>query len=250
MNSTKKIRIGKDIAIRWYITLPEESAETLSQMDLTLFMKDPRGNKVKIDDYTINGNSIEIGLKGTAFGYVGCYTLTLWKNKGNDGQYVAKSFNPSDVYRAGTELLQECKASELCDPQYKVDITNHGYPYGPSAITHVANIGNTGYIEVDIPSVNKTPGTLLDNTLRIVARWNPANDSTAVTETSLDRKLITLKAKSALNSIDDIWGFTGSFDVDMSWTLIEIPLSGNFRTVRIYGEDANIEIAYVSVLSR
>lgn len=166
------------------------------------------------------------------------------------GQYVAKSFNPSDVYRAGSELLQECKASELCDSQYKVAITDHGYPYGPSSITHVANIGNTGFIEVDIPSVNKTPGTLLDNTLRIVARWNPANDSTLVTETSLDRKLITLKAKSALNSIDDIWGFTGSFDVDMSWTLIEIPLSGNFRAIRIYGEDPNIEIAYVSVLSR
>ena len=193
-----------------------------------------------LSDYLID-DKLSILVQGT---YIEAPTVR-WT-----GQYVAKSFNPSDVYRAGTELLQECKASELCDSQYKVDITNHGYPYGPSAITHVANIGNTGFVEVDIPSVNKTPGTLLDNTLRIVARWNPANDSTAITETSLDRKLITLKAKSALNSIDDIWGFTGSFDVDMSWTLIEIPLSGNFRAIRIYGEDANIEIAYVSVLSR
>lgn len=89
----KKIRIGKDIAIAWHITLPEGTNELLSDMDLTIAMKDPKGLLIAIKDYVVNGNDVLIGLKGTAFAWLGNYTLTLWKNKGKDGQTVVDAVN-------------------------------------------------------------------------------------------------------------------------------------------------------------
>lgn len=89
----KRIRIGKDIAIAWHITLPEDTDELLSDMDLTIAMKDPKGLLIAIKDYVVNGNDVLIGLKGTAFAWLGNYTLTLWKNKGKDGQTVVDAVN-------------------------------------------------------------------------------------------------------------------------------------------------------------
>jgi len=89
----KRIRIGKDIAIAWHITLPEDTDELLSDMDLTIAMKDPKGLLIAIKDYVVNGNDVLIGLKGTTFAWLGNYTLTLWKNKGKDGQTVVDAVN-------------------------------------------------------------------------------------------------------------------------------------------------------------
>lgn len=89
----KRIRIGKDIAIRWHITLPEGNNELLSDMDLSIAMKDPKGLPIAIKDYDVVDNDLLIGLKGTAFAWLGNYTLTLWKNKGKDGQTVVDAVN-------------------------------------------------------------------------------------------------------------------------------------------------------------
>ena len=89
----KRIRIGKDIAIRWHITLPEGNNELLSDMDLSIAMKDPKGLPIAIKDYDVVDNDLLIGLKGTTFAWLGNYTLTLWKNKGKDGQTVVDAVN-------------------------------------------------------------------------------------------------------------------------------------------------------------
>lgn len=89
----KRIRIGKDIAIRWHITLPEGNNELLSDMDLSIAMKDPKGLSIAIKDYDVVDNDLLIGLKGTTFAWLGNYTLTLWKNKGKDGQTVVDAVN-------------------------------------------------------------------------------------------------------------------------------------------------------------
>lgn len=89
----KRIRIGKDIAIRWHITLPEGNNELLSDMDLSIAMKDPKGLPIAIKDYDVVDNDLLIGLKGTTFVWLGNYTLTLWKNKGKDGQTVVDAVN-------------------------------------------------------------------------------------------------------------------------------------------------------------
>ena len=93
----KKIRIGKDIAIKWKITLPEDFNQTLSELNLSVWMKDPKGNKVEVKDFSvINDEYISIGLLGTAFAFLGDYTLSLYKDKGEVGQSVV------DVVKAFT----------------------------------------------------------------------------------------------------------------------------------------------------
>lgn len=83
----KKIRIGKDIAINWIITTNGQE-ESLEGADLSIEMRDPKGNRVEITEFDVNYNVINIGLKGTAFRYLGTYTFTLWKNKDKEGQTV------------------------------------------------------------------------------------------------------------------------------------------------------------------
>lgn len=82
--TNKRIRIGKDIAISWEINSPMDLVDT----DLTIQMKDPKGNKVDIEDFELVDKTISFGLRGTAFAYLGNYTLTLWYKKGEVGQTV------------------------------------------------------------------------------------------------------------------------------------------------------------------
>lgn len=82
--TNKRIRIGKDIAISWEINSPMDLVDT----DLTIQMKDPKGNKVDIEDFELVDKTISFGLRGTAFAYLGNYTLTLWYKKGDVGQTV------------------------------------------------------------------------------------------------------------------------------------------------------------------
>ena len=100
----KKIRIGKDIAIRWEITTNGEP-ESLENENLYIEMKDPKGNLVQIEEYDIEGNVISIGLKGTTFVYLGLYNLTLWKNKGEDGQTVVDAVDAFKLVKYTNEEL-------------------------------------------------------------------------------------------------------------------------------------------------
>lgn len=102
----RNIRIGKDIAINWVITTNGETT-SLEGEDLYIEMRDPKGNRVQIEEYTVNGNSIQIGLKGTAFHYLGLYTLSLWKNKDKIGQTVVDAV---DAFR----LVKWTKEETVC----------------------------------------------------------------------------------------------------------------------------------------
>lgn len=104
----KRIRIGKDIAIRWNITLPEGTTETLKDMDLSVVMKDPRGNKVRLAEYTVNDYNLEIGLAGKSFAYLGSYTLTLWKNLGEIGQSVVDAVNAFELVGSTEQEDEGC----------------------------------------------------------------------------------------------------------------------------------------------
>ncbi len=83
----KKIRIGKDIGVRWKIRTPFNDDPLLAS-DISIDMKDPRGTVVPVRVFEIIGDTVTFGLKGTAFAYLGNYTFSCWKNKGKDGQTV------------------------------------------------------------------------------------------------------------------------------------------------------------------
>lgn len=84
----RKIRIGKDISVRWAIELPEGSTETLGEMSLTLLLSCPCGGGSKTIDFTVDDDTIVATLLGRDFQKLGDYSLTLWKNKGLEGQTV------------------------------------------------------------------------------------------------------------------------------------------------------------------
>lgn len=88
----KKIRIGKDIGVRWKIRTPFND-DPLSVSDISIDMKDPRGTVVPVEGFEITGDTVTFGLKGTAFAYLGDYTFSCWKNKGKDGQTVVDAVN-------------------------------------------------------------------------------------------------------------------------------------------------------------
>lgn len=78
----KEIRIGNDINVLWLF-----KGDNLEGLDLCIELTDPKGNKRIIDDIRLGfGNLINFTLKGTELKFTGDYNLTIWKNKGKDGQ--------------------------------------------------------------------------------------------------------------------------------------------------------------------
>lgn len=83
----RKIRIGKDIVLKWALFDTEENPFDLSGRDLTLMLVTPLMTKHRLD-FQVTENVIETKLKGIDQRIIGVYTLTLWLNYGKDGQNV------------------------------------------------------------------------------------------------------------------------------------------------------------------
>lgn len=119
----KRIRIGKDIAISWEINSPMDLVET----DLTIQMKDPKGNKVYIEDFELVDKTISFGLRGTAFAYLGNYTLTLWYKKGEIGQTVVDVINAFELvgstYQEDEGCICGCGALDVSTVDLYGDLT-------------------------------------------------------------------------------------------------------------------------------
>lgn len=80
----KKIRIGKDIIVKWNILTNGEPI-SLEGRDLYLELIDPLKFCKKID-FNVNVNEISFILSGTEQKRTGTYSLTLWENYGIQGQ--------------------------------------------------------------------------------------------------------------------------------------------------------------------
>jgi hypothetical protein len=79
-----KIRIGKDIHLKWTILTDGESIP-LQGRNLTLELKSPSGKRTPLV-FTIKDNALLFTWYGTEQKRVGDYILTLWENKGMVGQ--------------------------------------------------------------------------------------------------------------------------------------------------------------------
>ena len=101
MEPMKHIRIGKDISLRWAITT-DGAAIPLQGRDLTLEMKSPIG-KVIILPYRIEGNVLTMTYYGYEQTVVGEYSLTLWENKGKQGQNVVDAIRAFKLVRTSPE---------------------------------------------------------------------------------------------------------------------------------------------------
>ncbi|MCM1216497.1 MAG: hypothetical protein NC209_03795 [Alistipes sp.] len=81
----RKIRIGKDISIRWPI-LTNGAPESLDGRDLKLFIKSQYNVAQEIVAFTTEENVLAFTFPGTEQQMLGTYKLTLWENYGKPGQ--------------------------------------------------------------------------------------------------------------------------------------------------------------------
>lgn len=80
----KKIRIGKDISVRWPI-LTNGQVSPLDGRDLKLFIRSQHNVKEEIP-FSTEKNVVKFVFPGITQRYLGTYTLTLWENIGKEGQ--------------------------------------------------------------------------------------------------------------------------------------------------------------------
>lgn len=120
-----RIRKGKDVAIRWRI-FTNGNSEPLEGRQLLLELKSPFGRVYELPFSISEVDVIEAVFRGVDQQNVGFYSLTLWENKGYDGQTAV------DVVRA-FELVR------TTDDENKVgespDLTTETIDLGTSDIT-------------------------------------------------------------------------------------------------------------------
>lgn len=95
-----KIRQGKDIILRWKITTNGE-ALPLEGRNLTLILSTPNGRE-RVLSYTTEGDIIITRLFGKEITHLGDYTLTLWENRGEQGQTAVDAVNAFELVKYTT----------------------------------------------------------------------------------------------------------------------------------------------------
>ena len=97
----KRIRIGKDISMRWEITT-DGVAIPLEGRDLTIEMKSPAGIENNIP-YRVDGNILIMTYYGYEQKRTGEYSITLWEKKGKPGQNVVDVIRAFELVRTSQE---------------------------------------------------------------------------------------------------------------------------------------------------
>ena len=97
----KRIRIGKDICIRWEITT-DGAAIPLEGRDLLVEIKSPF-RVVRNIPFRVDGNTIIMTYLGKEQEWVGEYSVTLWENKGKQGQNVVDAIKAFELVKTSPE---------------------------------------------------------------------------------------------------------------------------------------------------
>lgn len=125
----KKIRIGKDISVRWPI-LTNGEAESLDGRDLKLFIKS-QYNVAKEIKFSTEQNIVLFTFPGTEQQMLGTYKLTLWENYGKRGQTAV------DCCEAFQLVSCTCQEASDCG-----GLTPEEVPLEPSCLE--VGVGNFG----------------------------------------------------------------------------------------------------------
>lgn len=97
----KRIRIGKDIRIKWEITT-DGAAIPLEGRDLNVEIKSPF-RVVRNIPFRVDGNTIIMTYYGKEQEWVGEYSVTLWENKGKQGQNVVDAIKAFELVKTSPE---------------------------------------------------------------------------------------------------------------------------------------------------
>lgn len=103
----RKIRIGKDILVRWTI-LTNGLPEPLEGRNLRIVLTNPLRAKETLD-FLVDGNVLTCRYPGMAQKHLGTYSLTLWENYGKEGQTAVDS---CEAFRLVATTCEE--SSDTC----------------------------------------------------------------------------------------------------------------------------------------
>lgn len=161
-----RVRIGKDIKVRWAI-LTDGSALPLADRDLVLEMQDPRGGLYR-RDFSIEGNVITMAFPGIEQTKVGDYSFTLWENKGGAGQTVVDRLSAFTLVRYTTQedFTQHGEQVEVL-----IDLGTSSLTTLSGGTTSVLVTNLTGYRSVSstesLPKEKSTTGFLIGTHLYV-----------------------------------------------------------------------------------
>lgn len=99
-----KIRIGKNVGIRWRITTNGEDV-SLEGRNLTLFIRHPYMQQKQLDMRVINGNVVAAVFRGVEQHHIGVYTLTLYEDYGLDTQNITDRCDAFELVLCSCEEL-------------------------------------------------------------------------------------------------------------------------------------------------
>lgn len=95
-----RIRQGKDILLRWKV-LTNVQELSLEGRNITLVMTTPVGRE-KALEHGVEGSVVVARLLGTTLTHLGDYTLTLWENRGKEGQTAVDAVNAFELVKYST----------------------------------------------------------------------------------------------------------------------------------------------------
>lgn len=162
-----RVRIGKDIKIKWAV-LTDGSALPLNKEELTLELAGPNGKSQSME-FEVEGNVLTTTFYGKDQNYTGDYMLTLWKNKGKEGQSVVDKTSAFSLVRYTPQEDLAQKHDNLSATLADLGDTSLVTIDGASETTLVCNL--TGYKAVedvsDLPMEPSTIGYLVGDNLYV-----------------------------------------------------------------------------------
>lgn len=84
----KRIRIEKDITVRWSGILTNGEPVSLEGRDLKLYIVNPLGSSKEVTDFNVTDNNIQFLFRAAEQKNMGVYRLKLYENYGKAGQTV------------------------------------------------------------------------------------------------------------------------------------------------------------------
>lgn len=117
-----KIRIGKDINIRWEI-LTDGEPRPLEGRTLALYIQDYTRRRTEIP-FTRDGNALLVSLRAAQLTRLGEYVLTLVENEDEEGQTAVDAKPAFTLVEYSTEEDESPAAPELDVEQVRLDTAN------------------------------------------------------------------------------------------------------------------------------
>ncbi len=159
----RKIRKGKDIAVRWPI-LTNGAPASLDGRDLKLFIKSQYNVAYEIVEFTTEDNVVIFTFRGTEQQMLGAYKLTLWENYGRQGQTAVDC---CDVF-----TLVPCTCEEMPGDKglttETVDLESSSIEVGIGSASCIVEAAS--YLE--FPTVGKSGKLYIDRSQNKTYRWD------------------------------------------------------------------------------